>query len=131
MPSSVLDASALLALLQGEPGGPIVAEALAVGCAIAVVNVAEVLSKGAEIGIDPEAALRDLEELEERLEIAPLERADLVTVGELRTHTRAAGLSLADRACVALGRRLGVPVLTADRAWATLHLDGVEVRLIR
>jgi ribonuclease VapC len=50
--------------------------------------------------------------------------------GALRERTRAHGLSLGDRACLALAQRLGVPALTADRQWA--HLDiGVEVRLIR
>jgi ribonuclease VapC len=57
-----------------------------------------------------------------------LEDADVAA--DLRLLTRQAGLSFGDRACLALGRRLGLPVLTADRAWATLEV-GVHIQLLR
>ena len=48
----------------------------------------------------------------------------------LRSVTRHAGLSLGDRACLALGDRLGCPVVTADRVWASLDV-GVAIVVIR
>lgn len=128
---AVLDASALLAFLQREPGFDAVRTAIDSGCAVSVVNVAEVLSKGAERGRDPAESLRELAELDDRLEFVPVERDDLVSIAALRPLTRNAGLSLADRACLALGRRLGVSILTTDRAWADLGLPGVKVTLVR
>lgn len=60
----------------------------------------------------------------------PFDREAALAAGELRLSTRAYGLSLGDRACLELGRRLGWPVLTTDRRWSQLSLD-VEVRLAR
>ncbi|HKJ36010.1 MAG TPA: type II toxin-antitoxin system VapC family toxin [Solirubrobacterales bacterium] len=128
---AVLDASAMLALLQGEPGSERVADALAEGCAISVVNVAEVLSKLAEGGADPAEAGDRIEDLADVLVVHPLDQRDVVEVARLRPTTRAAGLSLGDRACLALARRLGLPALTTDRAWAALELDAVRVELVR
>ena len=129
----VLDASALLAYLRDEPGGAAVAEALGQGTVISAVNLAEVLSKIADEGENPD-------ELADRpgteglanfgVEVLPFTELDARIVARLRLSTRAAGLSLGDRACLALGVRLGYGVLTADRGWATLDL-GVEVRLVR
>jgi len=122
-----------MALLRAEPGEAKVAEALEAGAAISVVNWAEVLSKLAEHGKDPAQAAVELRETElaaEVLAIEPLSEADCVAVGQLRLATKAAGLSLADRACLVLAERLGVPALTADRGWE--HADlAVEIRLIR
>ncbi len=56
--------------------------------------------------------------------------ADAVAAAELRIPTMAAGLSLGDRACLALGQRMGLPVLTTDRVWQSLDV-GVEIRVIR
>jgi PIN domain nuclease of toxin-antitoxin system len=65
-----------------------------------------------------------------RLPVIPFDAADAKIVASLWPPTRPSGLSLGDRACLALGLRLGVPVLTADRAWASLKL-GVDVGVIR
>lgn len=62
--------------------------------------------------------------------LEPLTDADCIEIALLRPLTKARGLSLADRACLALARRLNVPVVTADREWADLNL-GVIVQLIR
>jgi len=69
--------------------------------------------------------------LGEVLAILPLDEAAAETIAALRAGTRRAGLSLGDRACLALARSLEVPALTMDRAWAALRLPGVEVRVLR
>ena len=62
--------------------------------------------------------------------VTPLDEPTATRVGALREATRPRGLSLGDRACIALAEKLGLPALTADHAWADLDL-GVEVVLIR
>jgi PIN domain nuclease of toxin-antitoxin system len=131
--SFVLDASALLAYLRDEPGALVVENALTQGAYISIVNWAEVLSKVADLGEDPEALSQRLENegiLRNSLEILPLTEEDALLIAQLRPLTKSAGLSLGDRSCLALGKRLGLPVLTADRSWTTFDL-GVEVRPIR
>lgn len=123
-----------MALLNDEEGSGIVADAIAEGAAISVVNLAEVLSKVAERGGDPAAAaaeLRKAEGAKRALAIEPMTAADCVAVARLRPVTKRRGLSLADRACLALSERLDVPALTTDEAWDDLPDLEVEVRLIR
>ncbi len=130
---AVLDASALLAYLQDEPGSDVVADAIAAGAAISAVNLAEVLSAVTAHGVDPVRLLRRLTErglIEGAVEVEPLTTVDAAEVARLRPLTRDAGLSLGDRACIALARRLERPALTADRAWVALGV-GVELRQIR
>lgn len=122
-----------MAVLHGEAGASVVVEAIGDGAAISVVNWAEVLSKLAEAGKDPEAAAAELRRAEgsrRALTIEPLTAADCVTLARLRPITRPQGLSLADRACLALAERLRVPALTADRKWLDADVS-VEVQLIR
>ena len=90
------------------------------------------LSKAAENGVDPEACIREIKArgiLDQTLEVVPLLPEDGPVIARLRPLTRAAGLSLG-MACLALGLRLGLPVLTTDREWQRLDL-GVEVRTAR
>jgi len=132
-PASVLDASALMAVLHAEDGASVVIEAIGEGAAVSVVNWAEVLSKLAEAGKDPEVAAAELRRAEgsrRALSIEPLTAADCVAVARLRPVTRRQGLSLADRACLALAERLDVPALTADRKWLEADV-AAEVQLIR
>lgn len=68
--------------------------------------------------------------LDQTLEVVPLLPEDGPVIARLRPLTKVAGLSLGDRACLALGLRLGLPVLTTDREWQGLDL-GVEVRAAR
>ncbi len=106
--ASVLDASALMAVLHGEEGASVVVEAIGAGSAISVANWAEVLSKLAEAGRDPEdaaAQLRKAEGSRRALAIEPITAADCIVIARLRPITKAQGLSLADRACLALVRR--------------------------
>ena len=123
----VLDASALLCLLFKEPGHERVEAALGSAC-IAVVNLAEVVGKLVDRGVPPDEAVADLREVD--LEVIPMDQAQAEAAGALRAATRAAGLSLGDRACLALARSLGATALTTDRPWADLDC-GVAVELVR
>jgi PIN domain nuclease of toxin-antitoxin system len=123
----VLDASALLAYLQGEPGEEIVDQLLAESV-MSSVNWAEVVQKSIAAGVEVDGMLDDLQIL--GLIIEPFTAEDGEMAGRLWQQTRLAGLSLGDRACLSLGLRLGVPVLTSDRAWASLNLS-LDIRIIR
>ena len=127
MPEVVLDASALLALLNREPGAELVAAALS-GAAVSALNLSEVVAKLSDAGM-PEGAIREaLQGLP--LDIIPFELEQAYEAGFLRPSTKGVGLSLGDRGCLSLALRLGLPVLTADRTWQQLAV-GAEVRVIR
>jgi len=121
-----------MALLHDEPGSSAVVEAIAAGTTISVVNWAEVLSKVAGEGDDPELVASRLSVTGEEVVIwiEALTAADCMEVGRMRPITKAQGLSLADRACLALAERLGVPALTTDREWVKADV-AAEVQLIR
>lgn len=124
---SVLDASALLALLNLEPGAAAVWER-AESSAISSVNWCEVFGRLRAAGVDGET-LR-IQMAQTGIAVIAFDTDDAEAAGELLPRTRAHGLSLADRACVALAARLGLPAVTADRTWTTLDL-GVEIVCIR
>lgn len=123
MPEAVLDASAVLALLQGEPGGETI-ESIMPECVISTVNLSEVIAKLVENGVEGESAVR----LTEAQPFRPVDHT--LDLARITGALRAEGLSLGDRACLALALALGLPVFTADRAWQELPLD-IEVRPIR
>jgi ribonuclease VapC len=129
MTSAVLDASALLALLRQEPGGENVRAVIA-DAAISAVNLAEVagylMRNGATLAETAEA-LSPLP-----LDRVPFDEEHAYDTAAMVTATRAAGLSLGDRACLVLAKRLGVPALTADRSWSSIaSAVGVTVDIIR
>ena len=127
MPEVVLDASALLALLNAEPGAELVAEALP-EAAVSAVNFSEVVAKLSEASM-PEEAIRDtLQGLS--LEVVPFDLDQAYEAGLLRSAIRRVGLSLGDLGCLSLARRLNLPALTADQTWARLSVD-VRVLVIR
>ena len=131
--ASVLDASALLAYLREERGAELVAQTIAGGASISAVNLAEALGAAAAHGADPAQLTAELTArglLDGAVTVEPFTGADAVEAARLRPLTRSAGLSLGDRACIALARREGAAAITADSAWARLDL-GVEVRCIR
>jgi ribonuclease VapC len=131
--SAILDASALLAYLRDEPGTDVVADAVAAGAMISTVNLGEVLSRVADRGADPARVARQMTDrglLEGAIAVEPFTSADAIEVARLRPLTRDHGLSLGDRACLALASRLDAPVLTADSAWSKLDLP-LELRHIR
>jgi len=123
----VIDASALLAYLHGETGGSRVSECLD-GALLSSVNLCEVLQKARQYGADAVGLDEDLTEL--GVQIVPFGREHAALAADLWQSTRGCGLSLADRACLALAMANEIPVLTADRAWMGLALP-VTVELIR
>lgn len=116
----VLDASAVLALLFGEPGGDLVAAQIgeAVICAV---NLAEVMSKLDDRGASTEQKRAVADQLVPITR--PLTAGQAILAGNMRETTRRFGLSLGDRCCLALARDLGASLMTADRAWQRLEID--------
>lgn len=126
MTEAVLDASALLALLRGEPGAERVAAVLARSC-VSAVNLAETLGKMVEYGKPLDDVAYQIERL--RLPVIPFDAEQAIIVASLWKTTRGAGLSLGDRACLALGLKSGLSVLTAERAWEGCGVDAKVVRI--
>jgi PIN domain nuclease of toxin-antitoxin system len=125
----VLDASAVLAFLWKEPGWQRVSDVLSAGgSALGAVNAAEVGSKVSDRGMPDDKIETVLHSLD--VEIVPFDAAQAVLASLLRARTRVLGLSLGDRACLALGQARNAVVLTADRSWTTLDL-GIRIECIR
>lgn len=127
MPEAVIDASALLALLNDEPGADVVAEALP-QVVISAVNLSEVVAKLCDAGMPEKAIHQALQPL--GIEIVPFDEEQAYQAGLLRTPTQDFGISLGDRACLSLAKKLGIDALTADRAWAELSI-GTTIKVIR
>ena len=125
--SVALDSSAVLALLFGETGSDAVAQVID-EAVISAVNLAEIVSKLVENGYDNQEIERAIDGF--LPSTVPFDAAQAVEAGILRANTRQLGLSLGDRACLALAKRISARVITADRAWAKLDI-GVEVDVIR
>lgn len=125
----VLDASALLALLLGEPGAERVKEVLD-GALLGAANLAEIVSHYAKLGasrVDIETLLAPLP-----VRVVPIDAALSYDAGMLRPLTLKGGLSLGDRYCLALARREGLAALTAERRWPDIAAAArVTVELIR
>lgn len=129
MSGPVLDASAILALLKGERGATKVAGVIA-DAAVCAVNQAEVVSHYIHLGASFDDVRAMLGALPYRVVAA--DEGLAWDAGELRRVTMTAGLSLGDRFCLALARRSGAPVYTADKAWKDIAGDsGVKVIVIR
>lgn len=125
----VLDSSALLAFLHREPGDDVVKPALATA-AMSAVNVSEVVCKLLAIPTDLATALATFRST--GVEVVPFDYGSACETAALLSPTKSLGLSLGDRACIALARRSNVPVLTADRAWKKLASKlSVDIRVIR
>ena len=127
MAEAVLDASAILALLRSEPGTELVTAAVS-NALVSVVSEAEVIGKLIWRGQTPEQAQRIVRALPYRP--VDLDRRLARRAGALWGVTKPQGLSLADRCCLALAEREGLPALTADARWADVSLD-IDVRVIR
>ncbi len=127
MADVILDASAIIAVYKREKGAEEVIRVSEMA-RLSAVTVAEVATWLVLQGVSPEQAYSAMNQF--RLVVEPFHHARAVAAGFLVEKTRVRGLSLADRACLALAAELNLPVLTADRAWSGLDLD-VEIRLIR
>lgn len=127
MKPAVLDASALLALLNGEPGEDVVRQALP-GALVLAVNLSEVIGVLHRAGMPPVEARATLRLLP--IEVVPFDENLAYAAAALLACTRQTGLSLGDRACLALALREESGVLTGDRQWAALELP-LDIRLIR
>ena len=127
MTRRVVDTSVILAHLHGEPGSDEALHAMRDGL-VSVVNLAEVFTKQFDKGYTDDQTKFSVNSL--NLMIAGFTEEDAFQTGALRPLTRRLGLSLGDRACLALGLRSKLPVYTADRCWARLDV-GVEIRFIR
>ena len=123
----VLDASALLVYLQRESGYERVREALAQGAAMSTVNLAEVYAKAVDRNLPLGEIAGRLEAL--GLNVVSFTNEDARESAMLYPKARRLGLSLGDRACLALGVRLGLPILSADRAWK--GFPGVSLEMVR
>ncbi|GMQ98354.1 MAG: PIN domain-containing protein [Acidimicrobiia bacterium] len=123
--SGVLDASALLALINKEEGAGAVLSVLE-AARMSTVNIAEVLAKLSDIGMPPAIA----EDLIGRLglTVEPFELIHAERAARFRPATRRLGLSLGDRACLALAQERGLPAYTADQSWS--DLQDVTVHII-
>ena len=126
--AEVLDASAVLAYVYREPGFERAGRAIVGGSVISAVNLAEVHSTLQQDGVASSEVVERLRV--SGLEVEPFDADDAAIAGRLRPSTRRRGLSLADRACLALAIRLGRPVLTTDRGLTRADV-GVDVRVLR
>ncbi len=145
----VLDASAWLAYLLDEAGASAVEDLVVDGAVMSAVNLAEVCSRLADVRRDvatvleraaaalarseqPRFVTSGLPVLPETVEVVPFTEADAWTIGGLRLATRDAGLSLGDRACLALARRLDASVVTTNKSWLDLDpvATGVDVIVV-
>jgi ribonuclease VapC len=126
--SVVLDASALLAVVNDEPGADMVHASL-LNAVISAVNYSEVWKKAIENGVAIEPFLSLIQAAS--LDIVPFDTILAEASAALYPHTKAQGLSFADRACLALGIHRGATVLTADSKWKRLNLSSLKVKVIR
>ena len=127
MAKVVLDTSAFLAVANREPGAERVYSVLP-DAVLSVVNAAEVLQKLGQKGM----TLQKADEYVRRFigEIVPFDHQQAALVASLWAETQPLGLSFCARACLALGKTLNVPVITADQTWLKLNL-GVKIEAIQ
>jgi ribonuclease VapC len=127
MINCILDASAILAYLEGESGSPDVEKVLD-EAAVSAVNIGEVASKLAEIGAPADRIRQTIQAL--GVEVIPCDETIAYRIGDLRNSTKALGLSLGDRACLATALQHNVRAITADRGWKSLKV-GARIHVIR
>ena len=124
----VLDASAVMAVIQAEPGREQLTPAILASAVCSTVNLAEVQAKLVSRGLTPQQAWEDA--TSPIVEIVPFNAVQARICGDLVTQTKPLGLSLGDRACLALAIALDAPVYTAERMWKKLK-PGIPIHIIR
>ena len=129
MYEAVLDASTLIAYLKEELPDNTVLDQLIPKSIISTVNACEVATVLTRIHMP----INEINELIEHNigKIIPIDQPQAMIAADLWQQTKHLGLSLGDRACLALGQIMQLPIYTADRIWSQVKIDGVEVRLIR
>lgn len=127
MSNAVFDSSAVLAIICGEPDTDSIIDACS-SALLSATNLAEVYSKSADVGITIEEMQWAIRSLQLTIVSCDEEHAELT--GVFREPTRRFGLSLGDRACLALGKLRGLPVVTADQNWREVNV-GVDVLVFR
>lgn len=127
MTKAVLDASAVIAYLNGEDGAAKVSPYLGASL-ISAVNLSEVVAKATDRNMEEADIIFALASL--GLETVSFDENLAVRAGVLRRHAKGFNLSFADRACLALAQREGLKAVTADKVWVKLDID-VDVELIR
>ena len=125
----ILDASAVLAVVLEESGEKWVLEAMAAGAEMSSVNAEEVTSRLCREGWTTMEIRSLFQELS--ILVLPFDLDAAILSGQYRPATQPLGLGLGDRACLATAYLQACPVLTADRAWMQLDLQGVDIRCIR
>lgn len=124
MIENILDASAVLAVLQNETGKDKV-EAILDVSAISRINLTEVLTKLIEKGMSVDEAKEAFDVLD--LKIIEFDENQSLKAAEIRPLTKQIGLSLGDRCCLALAVLENLPAVTADKNWANLNFCKIEV----
>ncbi|MFM8454123.1 MAG: type II toxin-antitoxin system VapC family toxin [Gammaproteobacteria bacterium] len=129
MSKCVLDASVILALLNSEPGAK-KAESLIPKSIVSAVNVSEV---SAELNSKLNIEISECKNILRTLcsEVYDFDFEQAILCSELKKQTKKQGLSLGDRACIALGIHLNLPIYTADKVWMQLDLKNCDINLIR
>lgn len=127
MASAVLDASVLLAHIRGERGSDPVPQ-IAADAFLSTVNLAEIYCKLLERNVSADQA--DSIIYRYGFDVVPFDEELARRTGGLRPVTKTLGLSLGDRACLALAQREALPVFTTDRNWTKLNI-GIEIRVVR
>lgn len=133
LPVAVFDASAVIAFVQEESGFRRARAVIERGALISTVNWTEVLADLAERGGPTAISARRVKAIVAAagsLTLVPFDEDQALEAARLRMLTTSLGLSLADRACLALGRLRRLPVVTTDRAWRSLHIS-VRIDVIR
>lgn len=123
----VLDTTALLVWLRGEPGAEMVHPLLPTAI-MSAASWSETCRKLAQRGVDADRITSRLRTL--GIQVEPVTEVDAVAAANLWSRTRAAGLSLSDRCCLVLGSRLGLTTVTADTTWAEFDLE-IPIQIIR
>ncbi len=124
----VLDASALIALIKNETGADVV-ESLLGRIVMSAINVSEAAGILVDLGMSYEECKNNIEPYIDV--IVPLDTQQSFDIAFLKNSTKHKGLSIGDRACIALGIKMELPIYTADKVWADLDLKGADIILIR
>jgi ribonuclease VapC len=127
MADVVLDSSAVIAFLQREPGADVVGKVITRSI-VSTVNAAEIVAKLIQYGLTADEAADSMMALPVRK--LPFDLDQALTAGTMWGRSKSMGLSLGDRACLALAEAMKLPAMTSDRRWAEFDAK-IEIRLIR